>query len=330
MSYRNLSRILINTGIGLVLILLWLKLVDVQAVATRLTEVSLTVVIPFLAFFALANLLRAIRLKVLLKKFQLPLINLYFLNHLSQLFSYTIPLRVGELSKAVYLANQFQLPIGKSVIWIFLDRFLDFFMVLIIAAVLMVGVPTKLPTNFQQILAIIIALITMVVGLVVWSPSLAKQLAKLVSHLLIFGWLKKYFVQASHFLIDASSLLRKNPYETAQLIGLTILALIADAFVWYFLFEAVGLPVAFLRLWLGSLLSMLTYLIPAAPGYVGSAEASGLAVFGFGLGLDATLTSAATVLQHILTLVVVLILGLISLYLLKFDLKLVWQKLKKA
>lgn len=326
---KILARVAINTTIGLALILLWLKLVDVGAVAQKLGEVSLSVVIPFLLFFTLANLLRAVRLKILLKEFRLPLINLYFLNHLAQLFSYTIPLRIGELSKAVYLANQLQLPFGRSVIWIFLDRFLDFWLVLIIAAVLMIGIPTRLPANFQQILAIIIALVTLAVGLIVWSPYLAKKLAQLVSHLLIFGWLKKYFVQISHFLIDASSLLRRNFVETVHLIGLTILALVADAFVWYFLFEAVGLPVAFLKLWLGSLLSMLTYLIPAAPGYVGSAEASGLAVFSYGLGLDATLTSAATVLQHILTLVAVLILGLISLYLLKFDLKLVWQKLRK-
>jgi uncharacterized membrane protein YbhN (UPF0104 family) len=77
------------------------------------------------------------------------------------------------------------------------------------------------------------------------------------------------------------------------------------------------------------MLNSLTFLIPAAPGYVGSAEAAGLAVFSLGLGFDKTGVAAATLLYHAFVLIFMLIFGLIGLYFLKFDLRLVWQKLRK-
>jgi len=68
----------------------------------------------------------------------------------------------------------------------------------------------------------------------------------------------------------------------------------------------------------------------SAPGYVGSAEVSGLAVFGGVLGLESNLASAATVLMHIITTVCLLVFGITSLYLLKFDLGQVWRKVRKG
>jgi uncharacterized membrane protein YbhN (UPF0104 family) len=78
----------------------------------------------------------------------------------------------------------------------------------------------------------------------------------------------------------------------------------------------------------GNALAALTFLVPSAPGYVGSAEASGLAVFGGVLGVDANIASAAIILFHVLTLIMLLFWGFVGIYLLKFDLGLVWKKLR--
>ena len=75
------------------------------------------------------------------------------------------------------------------------------------------------------------------------------------------------------------------------------------------------------------MLNSLTFLIPAAPGYVGSAEAAGLAVFNLGLGFEKTGVAAATLLYHAFVLIFMLIFGLLGLYFLKFDLRKVWTKI---
>ena len=82
-------------------------------------------------------------------------------------------------------------------------------------------------------------------------------------------------------------------------------------------------------MYLGQLLSALTYLIPAAPGYIGSAEASGLLIFSGIFGINTNLASSMTVLFHIASGVFVLFYGLISVFSLKLDLRLILKKALK-
>ncbi|MBI2595377.1 flippase-like domain-containing protein [Candidatus Daviesbacteria bacterium] len=328
-SGKNLIRILINTVIGLVFIIFWMKVVDVNAIFKELSRVDLLTVLPFVLFFALSNFLRSMRLKILLSQFKIPLRNVILLNYLSQIFSYIIPLRAGEISKGVYLSTQYKVPFSKSLIWILLDRFLDFWLVLVLVLVLLGMTVTNLPANLKLTIMILIAPSTLIAFLVIFFPEFAKKTMNFFSKALILNVLKTLFTRFTDFIIDTVSLLKREPKEMASLMVLTFGALLSDGLGWYVFFLAVFGKVSFITIFLGSLLSALTYLIPAAPGYVGSAEASGLAVFSLSLGLDKTLTSVATVLNHGLTLVCILFFGISALYLLKFDTNLVWKKFKK-
>ncbi len=100
----------------------------------------------------------------------------------------------------------------------------------------------------------------------------------------------------------------------------TFLAYAADAAIWYFTFLALGINQDFLKMYLGQVLSALTYLIPAAPGYVGSAEASGLLILSGIFRIEPNLASAMIVLFHITSAVFVLFFGLVSIYSLKINL----------
>ena len=79
-------------------------------------------------------------------------------------------------------------------------------------------------------------------------------------------------------------------------------------------------------MYFGQLLSALTYLIPAAPGYVGSAEASGSLILSGILGIDNNLASAMIVLTHVSTAIFVIIYGLVSIFNLKIDLGFILKK----
>ena len=153
---------------------------------------------------------------------------------------------------------------------------------------------------------------------------------QLFAKLLVFKKLQLIFLSVGESVIDGALFLKRGFFPTTAIFSLTLLATLADAFAWSVLFLGFQNPEPFLKVLLGSMLSALTYLIPAAPGYVGSAEASGLAVFHYGLGMDKTLISAATLLYHGLTLIYMLVFGLLSLYFLKFDLSLVWKQFKKS
>lgn len=328
-SRKNLFRLTLNSLLGAVLIYFWFRLIDFNQVLAELKRVNYFSVLPFFLLFLLSGVLRAFRLKLLLSDFKLKIKDLIPLTYLGQLLSFTIPLRLGEISKAVYLSTEYKLDFSKSIIWILLDRFLDFWLLIVMVFVLLIFIPTNLPPELQQTLVVLIMLFSLAGSLALFIPDFTKKLVKLFSYLLIFSLVKKLFLRLTDFLLDTTKLLKKGAGQMSLIFFLTALALLADGLAWYVLFVALN-QTDFPKIFLGSLLTSLTYLIPAAPGYVGSAEAAGLAVFSYGMGIDQVATSVVTVLAHGLTLIFLLIAGVVSLYFLKFNLNLVFQKFKKS
>lgn len=326
---KLLIRILVNSLFGLLLIFIWSKFVNFSEVGVILGGVDLKFAAAFFVFFGLSGFLRGVRFRFLLGQYKLPLKDMVMLTYLAQMLSFLIPLRVGELTKSVYLSSQFDLPLGKTIVWVFIDRFLDFLMIIVSIALLLLIVPTILPTRFLPIVLGVLLLFTLAFVIAIRSEEILKKIMIFVSNLLIFDNIKRGFVIFTHTIIDGFEVLRRRHLELATLILLTSITLVSDGLIWVSIFAALGLNLGLLKSMLGNGLSALTFLIPSAPGYIGAAEASGLAVFGGALGLEPNLASAGTILMHILTMIALLVFGVTSLYLLKFDLGVVWKKLRK-
>lgn len=242
-----------------------------------------------------------------------------FLNFLNQFVSFIIPIRAGEIVKSVYLSG-YDIPLSKSVLWVLIDRFLDFWVNLTMTTFLLYIVVTNFASNLR-IIFLLIWLGFSIAALIIFISR--KFAAKLVS---IF--LPDFFRKVSLNIIEGFSILERSPLELLIIVMITVLAVVSDGLMWGSAFISLGVNLGPLKTILGSLLAALTFLIPAAPGYVGSAEAGGLAVYTGVLGVEANLASSATVLLHILTLIALPIMGLMALYVLKFNLGLVWKRLR--
>lgn len=323
-------KIIFNTLIGIILLFIWSRFVDLAQIAVGLSKINLVYLIPVFFFMLLSPAIRAIRLKIFLAEVKkIPLLDLFFLNGAAMMLNFFIPIRAGEIAKGVYLNARYQLNLGKSVIWIFLDRFVDFLAVLLLSAILLTIVPTKLPQTFELTIALIFAVILIITYLAVFQIDFAKKLVNFLIPLFIFKTIKIYFERLSHFILQSFSILNRHPKDLILMIFLTILAYGADAVIWYFTFIAIGADQNFFKMYLGQLLSALSYLVPAAPGYIGSAEASGLLILSGVFGIDFNLASTMTVLFHILSALFVLGFGLISIFFLKLDLGLILKKALK-
>lgn len=242
------------------------------------------------------------------------------------MLNFFIPIRAGELAKGIYLNTKYGLHLGKSVIWMFIDRFVDFLVVLVMAAILFFIIPTSLNITFIIIITIIFFIGLFLTYLMIYQATFAKKLFKFLSYLLIEKHVKIYFERFSQFILEAFVVLRRHPRDLTLMVLITVLAYAADGAIWYFTFLALGHGQNFINMYLGQLLSALTYLIPAAPGYIGSAEASGLVILSGVFGMDPNLASSMTVLFHILAALFVLIFGLISIYSLKISLGVILKK----
>ncbi len=325
---KTFFKIAINTIIGIVLILIWLRFVDIKQLAITLSTVDIIKLLPVFLFLSLSPSIRALRLKIFLLPIKnIPLRDLIFLNGLGMLFNFLIPIRGGEIAKGIYLNKAYNLPVSKSLIWIFLDRFIDFLAVLILAAGLFFLIPTALSITFVIIITIIIFINLFLIFLMVYKSIFAKKLFKLLSYLLIVNNIKIYFERIYNSFLESFTILKRKPKDIIFLFFLTVLAYAADGAIWYFTFWALNEPQEYFKMYLGQLLSALTYLVPAAPGYVGSAEASGLLIFSGVFGINPDLASAMTVLFHISTALFVLIFGILSVYLLKVNAGMVVKKI---
>lgn len=326
MSKKVLLRILINTLIGMVLIFIWFKLVNVNEIVDLLRKSSPLAFLAALLLMMASGVAKALRLRLLLSQYKIPSLKVIYLTFLSQFLSFTIPIRAGEITKGVYLSTHFDIPFPKAIIWIFLDRFLDFWMVIILSLILLILIPTNLPSNLITLLSVLVTLFTLALLSVIIIPGFFRKVVRFFSIFLVFEKLKKFIISMSEFIIDCVDLLKQGFKLNFFIFSLTFLGIALEAGAWFVLFKQF-IDAEFLRILLGSMLNALTFLIPAAPGYAGSAEAAGLAVFSYGLGLDKNISSAVTVMLHGVNLIYVLATGILALYLLKFNLKLVWKKI---
>lgn len=328
--FKILIRIGINTLIGAVLIYFWFKLVNVDEVFKSLESFNPFALIPAAVCMLLSIMIRSLRFQILLKKeVNVPFLKMLNLTFLAQLLSFIIPIRAGEVAKAVYLSTEYKLHIGKAVVWVFLDRFLDLWAVLALSLVLLQFIPTNLPVSLTSTLLAGVIFASVLVILIVLKPKYMNLLAVILSHLLIIKVLKDKFLKFVHFIVEGFALFNGSIGRNSLLIALTVTGTIFEALSWLTILSVFIPNLGFLKIWLGSMLNSFTFIIPAAPGYVGSAEAAGLAVFGYGLGFDKTAVSASTVVVHALSIVLILAIGIIGLYSLKFNLNLVWNKLRK-
>jgi uncharacterized protein (TIRG00374 family) len=279
MNWKLLSKIGINTGIGVVLIIIWLKLVNIGEILKVLETINLIIIFPCLLLLVILTIFRSLRLKIFLSQFEVSFKDLLNLNFLSQLLSFLIPIRAGEITKSVYLTTQYKIPLTRALIIIFVDRFFDFWLIVFCSLVLLILIPNNLPTGLISGLTFSLIIFSTGTLLLIAIPYQLRQLLLNFKNYLVFSFVKKIYTQIIEFITDIGILLNSRKSNLVAIIGLSFLAIISEAVLWYILFTSLFTSVNPFSIWLGSMLNSLTFLIPAAPGYVGSAEAAGLAVF---------------------------------------------------
>ncbi len=332
MSKANTIRILINILIGIGLIWLWLQLIDVEKVGQAFTTLNPSYFLPFFIIAVLSTVARSVRIQNILNMTRkdsnekiLTLKQLSLLNFTGQLVSFLIPLRAGEVLKTVYLSNQASVPITKSILIILFDRFFDFWSIFVIAAILLLFIDLPVISSVTW-LVVLIGLGCNLPFLVAFlRPSNLDKLQILASKSpkVIRAILKLPLASLDFFYQ-----FRRNPKYLVKVIALSLLGFSLDCLLWVMVLSAFGLTLPIDQLYLANSLSAISFLIPSAPGFVGSAEAFGQLIFGNIFGLDDHLVAAAVVTNHLWIALVLISTGIISLNLLEINLRSVWNKIK--
>ncbi len=309
-------RLALQTAFGLLLLWLWIRTVSLPEVLSHARVQNWWAVALMLVLFLVTSLIRARRWLLLLRPLApVGMVRAFAMNMAGGLLNYVLPIRTGDAARTWWLWRRHRIPAGSALATIVIDKACDLAAVALVLAglevIALTGVVSA-PRGLLGAAAFAIALLAAVLGTALVGPRVARSgFARRVLPARIASGVAG---QAFAFRAGARGLW--TPALAARLAGLTALALVIDSFNFTLLFAVVGVDVPPLKVMGAYPALMLSFAVPAGPGYLGNLEVAGALILGGGLGLGSAVAAGAIVLYHALTAGYSLALGLLSFLLL--------------
>jgi uncharacterized protein (TIRG00374 family) len=305
-------RLGLQTAFGLLLLSLWLRTVSLPEVASHARVHAWWAVVVMIVLFLVTSVIRARRWLLLLRPLApVGMVRAFAMNTAGGLLNYVLPIRSGDAARAWWLWRRHRVPAGSALATIVIDKACDLAGVAIVLGILELVAVTgfiRAPRGLLGAAALAIALLGAVFGTALAGPRIARS--RLARRLLPERFASAVAGQAFAFRAGARGLW--TPALAGRLAALTALALVIDAFNFSLLFVAVGVPVPMLQAMAAYPAILLSFAVPAGPGYLGNLEVAGALVLGGGLGLAPAVAAGAIVLYHAITAGFALILGLLG------------------
>jgi glycosyltransferase involved in cell wall biosynthesis/uncharacterized membrane protein YbhN (UPF0104 family) len=296
------SRGLVQTGLGGVLLVLWLRLVPAGQTWSHLGPVRWTPLLGLAALTVLGAVLRAQRWTLIARPVtRLSLAGAFWLNAAGGLLNFVLPVRAGDVARVAWVSRREGTAAGAALAGVLVDKAWD--LVAVVAALAAAAAVVAATGGSSALLT-------------TGAVAAAGTGALLLGLVLIAAvWLAPRMRGAGVLAREALAF-RAAVGSTGHvplLAALSIGALLADALGFALLFPALGLHVPLPAAVAAYAGLALAFAAPAAPGYVGTMEVAGTLVLAGGLGLPAAAAAGATLLWHAATAVVILALGVAGL-----------------
>jgi glycosyltransferase 2 family protein len=305
-------RLGLQTAFGLLLLWLWLRTVSLPEVISHARVHNWAAVLLMVALALVTSVIRARRWLLLLRPLApVGMVRAFAMNAAGGLLNYVLPIRSGDAARAWWLWRRHRVPAGSALATIVIDKACDLAAVAVVLAILEVVAATGMvsaPRGLLGAAGLAVALLAAVLGTALLGPRVARSW--LARRLLPERFASALAGQAFAFRAGARGLW--TPALAVRLAALTALALLIDAFTFSLLFIAVGVPVPYLKAMAAYPALLLSFAVPAGPGYVGNLEVAGALVLGVGLGLASSVAAGAIVLYHGITAFNALALGLLG------------------
>jgi len=306
-----------TAGILLLGIILWYVGID------RLLGVLSRASLMWLILSALTTLptylLRAWRLKLLLT----PVKNVststtFWATAVGFMVNFLIPVRLGELVRAYILSAKEKIDFAPSFSSIVVERTLDILGLLTLGLLLLLFLPfgTSIPPNVLNAFMVAGVLITILLTAIIVGTRQEKATLGFIDRILspsIFSYKKRNIVLSIvKGLIDGARAVGQNPKLFLRTLILTYFLWLFQLLGIWFIFKAFDYPAPLIVILTGATIVMFTFILPAAPGYIGTYETYWILIF-LGLGLtDIDWLLAMGLARHLIGLVTALVLGCIG------------------
>ncbi|HLH68154.1 MAG TPA: lysylphosphatidylglycerol synthase transmembrane domain-containing protein [Candidatus Dormibacteraeota bacterium] len=304
-----------NSAFGLLALYFLFRAVPIDQVEHHLEPRHLSPLLAIVVLTLLSQVARATRWMLLLRAWtRVRLTDALWVNAATQLVNYALPFRAGEALRLWWLVKRGGQSTAVGLGVIVVDHAFDLGGV---AAVLSAGTLLKLTAadtalpSLAQLVAVLgmaLAALGAIGGGLVFGPRLL--CSGRVSRFLPRRWVESLRRQSTAFRIGLAAT------RGQRLLGIVLAsatAMLLDGLAFFMLFPALGLAVPVASAIVTQVTLLYTYVLPAAPGYVGSLEAMGTFLLS-SIGLSRPVAAGAIVLWHLVGAAVVIGLGLVALY----------------
>ena len=320
MEGRDLLKLLIFFMIGMSLLvgMLWWVGIDKLLSAMQRASIGWLLVVGLLVFPA--YFVRAVRWRLLLLpvKNKVSLSTAFWTTAIGFMVNTLIPIRLGEFVRAYILGEKEKIGFAPSFSSIIVERTLDLIGLLTLGLIsmLMLPVGSSLPgwaLNGFKIVSVLIGVILAVIFLGIKKETLIiKLVSEIFKHIPFIRKRVDRITDFTRSLIHGLRGLSQEPRIFAANLSLTWLLWLIYCFMVYAVFAAFGYEISIVAVVLGGVLLNMTYILPAAPGYVGTYEAYWTLIF-TALGVfQVDVLLAMGLISHLLGIAMMIALGCIG------------------
>ena len=308
--------------------LLWaLQGLDLKQVFTYLQHGNYLWLIPSVAVYFLAVLVRTWRWDYLLRPLKrISIRRLFPVVVIGYMGNNIFPFRIGELLRAYVLKRNEDVSISSSLATIVVERIFDGLTMLLFVFVALPTVPS-LPDGLRYI--VIVGGVLFLGALVVFlflaaKPNVAARIYNpLIDHLLPqkYGVKLRGFIE--RFILGLAAL--RDVRQVFMIFFTSILIWLLETVKYWFVMHAFQMDLSFFTLMLMNGIVNLSTTLPAAPGYIGTFDAPGIAVL-VAFNVARELATAYTLVLHAALWLPITLLGFF--YMIREGLH--WSDLTKA
>ncbi|MCS7117008.1 MAG: lysylphosphatidylglycerol synthase transmembrane domain-containing protein [Nitrososphaerota archaeon] len=318
MGFPRWLNLLILTIIGLVLLIASLSTIELEDFISAMHRLKLEMVIMSTISFLLYYLFRGIRWVILLRpvKNSVSLINTFRITIIGYFVNTLIPIRVGEFARAILLNRKERVGVFEGLSSIAVERVLDLFSISLIGLIAVSFLPPNIPypswfiDSLYLVFILALAMILVIVFATVMQIEIIGFIERLLKRASIIPskWREK-LLNIMKSILEGASGLNQRPSLVALSLILSLVIWVMYALFLYFIFEAFTYRLHWSMWMLGAALMAISFAFPAAPGFVGTFEATWMIVFSFGLKLPAEITMPIGIFAHIIDVLVAVIPG---------------------
>jgi uncharacterized protein (TIRG00374 family) len=316
---RNVRTAALRSALGLcaggVLILAFLRLVNLSAVYRRLEHLSIGFALLCGAAFLAAYVVRAMRWRCLLRPYQVSVRRAAAIYQVATFVNWLLPVRGGELVKSLLLRRSDGIPVSRSLATVSMDKAMD----LLPAVVLLSLLPfVRLHLSRALWALLLSALVAIGVGVLVLALAAWRRermlalLTRPLAAILPSGARQRVEPCIVLFVDTLLSLIRR-PRLMLLAAAYTVVAVALDALFCLLAFQAVGVTIAVPVVLYGYTFYNLAFILPTPPGQVGSNEVVGLLIFSGVFGLNRPGVGAMFLFSHPWTALLMTASGLLCL-----------------